>query len=217
MLYKPFLSSSQRPLMSTPPSGSSSNVLDSIPLQGRKRQRSQSMQSDSAASTSSVKRSTADNSSADTRGRSPLTDQPQAASVSPDPSQDIDSYMAASGALHIPPIVSPPSYQEIAVQPVSLEEKYQIVQKGKDRKMEVGETWFLVSRVWYKRWRKVCTGQIDKEGPVTENELGPLDNSDLLDSFGNLRPSLAEGVDVEFVPQEVWDLFVQWWVICHFI
>jgi ubiquitin carboxyl-terminal hydrolase 4/11/15 len=103
------------------------------------------------------------------------------------------------------------------MQPVSLEEKCQIVQKGKERKMEVGETWYLVSRVWYKRWRKACTGEIDKEGPVTENELGPVDNSGLLDSYRNLQSPLAEGVDVEYVPQEVWDLFVQWWVFYHFL
>ena len=173
------------------------------------------MQSDSAASTSSVKRSTADTSSADTRGRSPLIDQPPA-SVSPDLNQDIDSYMAESGALDTPPVIPPPSCQDIIMQPVSLEEKYQIVQKGKERKMEAGETWYLVSRVWYKRWRKACTGEIDKEGPVTENELGPVDNSGLLDSYRNLQSPLAEGVDVEYVPQEVWDLFVQWWVFHHF-
>lgn len=118
--------------------------------------------------------------------------------------------MAESGALHIPPVVSPPSYQETALQSVSLEEKYQIVKKGKERKMELGETWYLVSRGWYKRWERACTGGVHKEGPVREEELGPVDNSELLDSYENLRPSLSEGVDLEYVPEEVWNLFVQW-------
>jgi ubiquitin carboxyl-terminal hydrolase 4/11/15 len=96
------------------------------------------------------------------------------------------------------------------MQHVSLKEKHQIVEKGKKRKMEVGETWYLISRVWYKRWEKACTGEIDKEGPVEEGELGPVENSGLLDTYGNLQPSLAEGVDVEYVPEEVWNLFVQW-------
>jgi ubiquitin carboxyl-terminal hydrolase 4/11/15 len=45
---------------------------------------------------------------------------------------------------------------------------------------------------------------------VREEELGPVDNSELLDSYENLRPSLSEGVDLEYVPEEVWNLFVQW-------
>jgi ubiquitin carboxyl-terminal hydrolase 4/11/15 len=168
------------------------------------------MESDSAVSTSSVKRSTADNSSNEHRARGSLPDQPSTSTPSSDLNQDIDAYMAESGALHIPPVVSPPSYQETAVQPVSLNEKHQIVKKGKERKMEVGETWYLVSRVWYRRWEKACTGEVDKDGPVGEEELGPVNNSGLLDTYGNLLPSLVEGVDLEYVPEEVWNLFVQW-------
>jgi ubiquitin carboxyl-terminal hydrolase 4/11/15 len=118
--------------------------------------------------------------------------------------------MAESGLLHTPSIISLPSYEETAMPPVSLQEKHQIVKKGKERKMEVGETWYLVSRVWYKRWEKACTGEVDKEGPVREEELGPVDNSGLLDTYGDLQPSQAEGVDLEYVPEEVWNLFVQW-------
>jgi len=166
------------------------------------------MESDSAVSTSSVKRSTADNSSNEHRARGPLPDQPS--TPSSDLNQDIDAYMAESDALHIPPIVSLPSYEETAMPPVSLQEKHQIVKKGKDRKMEVGETWYLVSRVWYKRWEKACTGEVGKDGPVGEEELGPVDNSGLLDTYGDLLPSQAEGIDLEYVPEEVWNLFVQW-------
>jgi ubiquitin carboxyl-terminal hydrolase 4/11/15 len=168
------------------------------------------MESDSAVSTSSVKRSTADNSSNEHRARGSLPDPPSTSSPSSDLNLGIDSYMAESGALHIPPIVSLPLYEEIAIPPVSLMEKYQVVKKGKERKMEVGETWYLVSRVWYKRWEKACTGEVDKDGPVREEELGPVDNSGLLDSFGNLRPSQAEGVDLEYVPEDTWNLFVLW-------
>ena len=167
------------------------------------------MQSDSAASTSSVKRSTTDNSN-DPKARSLLTDQPVSTSISPD---DIDAYMAGSGALDVPPVVSPPLYQDTTMPPVSCNEKLQIVQKGTQRKMEIGETWYLVSCVWYKRWKKACTGEVDKEGPATEEELGPVNNSRLLDAYGNLLRPLAEGVDVEYVPEEVWNLFEQWWVL----
>lgn len=203
--------------MPAPSSGSDSTSRaqnrEPPPLPGRKRQRTESMQSDSGASSSSVKRSVADNSSREPKGTSPLSDQAQHSASSPAPAdqtQDIDAYMAESGALDTPPVLLPPTYQESTMQPVTREEKFQIVKKGKERKMEVGETWYLVSRVWYKRWFKACSGEIDKEGPVTEEELGPVDNSALLDDFNNLKRALSDGVDVEFVPEEVWNLFVQW-------
>ena len=170
------------------------------------------MGSDSAVSTSSAKRSTGDNSntSNEYRARGSVPDQPSTSALSSDLNQDIDTYMAESGALHIPPVISTSLYQETIMQPVSLAEKHEIVTKGKERKMEVGETWYLVSRVWYKRWEKACTGEVDKEGPVSEEELGPVNNSGLLDTYGNLQPSLMEGVDLEYVPEEIWNLFVQW-------
>jgi len=197
--------------MSIPSAGSSpSNLFDSTQTisQGRKRQRSPSMESDSAASTSSVKRSTTDNSN-DAKARSLLTDQPTSTSTS-DLNHDLDAYMAGSGALDVPPVGLPPFCHDTTAQPVSCNEKLQIVQKGTLRKMEIGETWFLVSCVWYKRWKKACTGEVDKEGPATEEELGPVNNLGLLDTYGNLLRSLAEGVDVEYVPEEVWNLFEQW-------
>ena len=164
------------------------------------------MQSDSAVSTSSVKRSTTDTPSNDHRARASPPDQPPSSSLSSDLNSDIDAYMADSAEQ---PAVAPPSYQETAIH-VSHKEKHQIVQKGKERRMEAGETWYLVSRVWYKKWIKACTGVVDKEGHVREEDLGPVDNSGLLDAYGNLQPSLVEGVDLEYVPEEVWNLFVQW-------
>ncbi|KAF8159509.1 hypothetical protein B0H34DRAFT_654719 [Crassisporium funariophilum] len=170
----------------------------------RKRQRSQSMQSDSGASSSSVKRTVADTISNDNSVRSPRTDQLSTLTLA-DPNQDIDTYMAEQGEADILPFITP------TMQAPTHEEKYSIVEKGKARKMEIGETWYLVSRDWYKRWTKACTGVVDKEGPISEQDLGPVDNSSLLDTYDNLIPSLAEGVDVEYVPEEIWSLFLSWY------
>jgi ubiquitin carboxyl-terminal hydrolase 4/11/15 len=76
--------------------------------------------------------------------------------------------------------------------------------------MEAGETWFLVSSRWMKRWRKAVEGTQDKEGPVEEQDLGPIDNSDLLDESGNLVSPLLEDEHVQFVPQALWEMFVAW-------
>lgn len=60
------------------------------------------------------------------------------------------------------------------------------------------------------RWRKAFSGQEDKEeGLITEATLGPPDkeNHGLLDEKGYLRKDVT-GELVDFVPDEVWDLFV---------
>ncbi|KAF8906237.1 hypothetical protein CPB84DRAFT_1844494 [Gymnopilus junonius] len=198
--------------MSLPHSSDSSpsNSPELATQPSRKRQRSLSMQSDSAASSSSVKRSAAENPSNDITIRSPRTD--HLSSLNPN-NQDIDAYMAEQGEADIPTFMSPPPSQIISSPHMSLsrEEKLELVDNGKGRRMQIGETWYLVARDWYKRWHKAVTGEIDKEGPVTEQDLGPVNNSSLLDEHGNLKPSLAEGVDVEYVPQEVWDSFTDWY------
>ena len=192
------------------PASSPKNLLESTEISSqpsRKRQRSLSMQSDSGASTSSVKRAVADITGSD----NPRTDQLSTLTLG-DPNQDIDAYMEEQGEADIPAFMPPPSQITPAIQSLSPREKLSFVEKNKYRRMEIGENWYLVSRDWYKRWIKACCGVIDKEGPLTERELGPVDNSSLLDSYNNLLASLAEGVDVEYVPEEIWSKFVLWYV-----
>jgi len=68
-----------------------------------------------------------------------------------------------------------------------------------------GSTWALVSKSWWRRFEKAATGQVDKEGGVNEDRLGPVDNSSLLDSDGNLNEDLVEGVDFDCVPEVAWN------------
>ena len=196
------------------PASSPKNLLEFPEISSqpsRKRQRSQSMRSDSGASTSSVKRAVADNTGSD----NPRTDQLSTLTIG-DTSQDIDAYMEQQGEADIPAFMPPPSQVAPAMQSLPPGEKISLVEKGKGKKMEVGETWYLVSRDWYKRWIKACSGVVDKEGPLTEQELGPVDNSSLLDSYNNLLASLAEGVEVEYVPEEIWSHFILWYVALQF-
>ena len=189
------------------PASSPKNLLESpdpSSQPSRKRQRSQSTHSDSGASSSSVKRAVTDT----TSGDNPRTDQLSTLTLG-DLNQDIDTYMEEQGEADIPTFMPPPSQIAPAIPPG---EKLSFVEKGKERKMEIGETWYLVSRDWYKRWSKACGGIVDKEGPLTEQELGPVNNSSLLDSYNNLLASLAEGIEVEYVPEEVWAQFVSWYV-----
>ena len=91
-------------------------------------------------------------------------------------------------------------------------ERVSFVEQCNKTPMNLGETWYLVSRHWYKRWRKACLGEVDKEGPLEDKDLGPVDNSSLVDKNGNLISTCIEGVDVEFVHQSIWSLFESWCV-----
>ncbi|KAF5336704.1 hypothetical protein D9758_015091 [Tetrapyrgos nigripes] len=81
----------------------------------------------------------------------------------------------------------------------------------KDNTMTLGQTWYLVDSPWVRRWRSACNGEVGKEGPVAENDLGPVATAPLLDDFGNLKPGLMEGIDVEYMPQDAWDKLTSWY------
>jgi ubiquitin carboxyl-terminal hydrolase 4/11 len=53
---------------------------------------------------------------------------------------------------------------------------------------------------------------MDKEDPIDESDLDPVDNSSLVDSNGELSVSTASGIDVEYLPRDAWDLLVAWYV-----
>ncbi|KAF8637637.1 hypothetical protein AX17_002705 [Amanita inopinata Kibby_2008] len=198
-------------VLPSPASSPSPNILEITAQPSRKRQRSHSMLSD--ASTSSLKRAVSDDIPPGLR--SPRADKLSSLSLT-DPAQDIDAYMAEQGEADIPTAISIPSsvsHDTSGCPSVPPAEKLSIVNWGKSKEMEIGETWYLIARDWWKRWEKACTGLADKGGLMTENDLGPVDNSRLLDQYGNLQPSLVEGVDVEYVPEETWQLLVDWYGI----
>jgi ubiquitin carboxyl-terminal hydrolase 4/11/15 len=174
--------------------------LSSQPSGSRKRLRSQSMQSDT--SSSSAKRSQSGGPSND---GGILVDDPT--------TTDIDAYMAEQGEADIPTTIQlPEPHQNEMVPSVSPLEKLSTIKKLRQNHLNVGDTWYIVARRWYKRWEKACTGEVDKEGGVEQSELGPIDNSPLLDKDENVTSGLVEGIDVEFVPKEAWELLVTWCV-----
>ncbi|KAJ7117610.1 hypothetical protein C8R44DRAFT_707956 [Mycena epipterygia] len=175
---------------SSPPSPVSSQP-------SRKRQRSSSMLSDT--SSSSVKRSLSDGPSQDGDPLSTL-------SIS-DPNPENDAYMAELGE---DTFRLAPTYTAL-YQSVPPAEKVARVESAKAERMKQGEKWYVIDRNWWKRWKKACTGVVDKEGGVTEEELRGVDNTALVDMNGNLRAALSDGVDYELVPQAVWDDFVSWY------
>jgi ubiquitin carboxyl-terminal hydrolase 4/11 len=185
-------------------------TLNDLSVQSsRKRQRSISMESD--ASSSSLKRSVTDPTTRDAPLPSPRADRMSTLSLT----DEIDSYMAEQGEQNISPNSHPapaPAYP--SVPPA---QKIAFVNQGKKRNMEKGESWYLISQDWWKRWSKACTGEVDKEGPVSEEDLGPVDNSAIIDAYGNIRTDINEGVDVQYIPEEVWLSLVAWYVSNRFL
>ncbi|KAF7370332.1 hypothetical protein MSAN_00664600 [Mycena sanguinolenta] len=155
----------------------------------RKRQRSSSMHSNS--SSTSIKRSLS-------------SDGP---SQDPNPSSDTDAYMAELTADTVRLNPTPRAMYHL----VPPTEKHTRITASQKEALKAGDTWYLVDRTWWKRWNKACTGLVDKEGAVAEEQLEPVDNSPLVDANGALRPSLTDTIDFELVPQSAWNDLVSWY------
>ncbi|KAI0065534.1 cysteine proteinase [Artomyces pyxidatus] len=175
----------------------------------RKRQRSISM--DSATSSSSPKRSASEDPTASQDAQSPITrSSPRAQEISlltlSDPSSnDIDAYMASQGEADVQSIVlSPPPS-------MTPQTKWATIDEMRKKPMQEGQTWHLVAKSWFRRWQKAVTGEQDKEGGVDERDIGPVDNTSIVDASGQLSSNPTEGVDVEYLPEDAWSLLVTWY------
>jgi ubiquitin carboxyl-terminal hydrolase 4/11/15 len=90
-------------------------------------------------------------------------------------------------------------------------EKLAIINTLKQRDMVEGETWFVISHGWFRKWERACSGKADKDDTlIDESSLASIDNSDIADSDGNITVSPAEGINVDYVPTEAWEHFVLW-------
>ncbi|OCH87381.1 UCH-domain-containing protein [Obba rivulosa] len=191
--------------MLTPSSPSTSPSLPPQELNvNRKRQRSLSMQS----ATSSPKRAASEDLTSDSL-RSPQSQSNDMSSLSltdANIDSEIDSYLAEQPEDTLP---SPPDQDELEL--ATPAQKLATVEALCKNPMTAGETWYIVSRRWYRKWQKALSGEVDKEGGAEEKDIGSVDNSDLVDAAGNLTSQAIEHVDVEFVPSRVWDMFVEWY------
>ncbi|PCH44360.1 cysteine proteinase [Wolfiporia cocos MD-104 SS10] len=185
---------------SSPPSSPPLIAQDST-NNSRKRQRSQSM---SSAPSSSPKRAASSEPLQDAgRPASGQTQDLSALSVEDSVETDIDAYMAEQAQGQDFPCTAP-------VSAASPAERLATVEELCNAPLRVGETWYVVSTPWFRRWRKACTGEVDKEGGVDEHDLGPVDNSTIVDPADDtIISTAATNDDYEFVPEQVWNWFVE--------
>ncbi|CAE6411565.1 unnamed protein product [Rhizoctonia solani] len=92
-------------------------------------------------------------------------------------------------------------------------ERHTLISIAKQMPLELDSYWFVISRKWFQAWEAAVLGTPNKDFPnVTETILGPVDNSDILQpGTMELRPDLVEGYDIEFVPEEAWNKYVDWY------
>lgn len=84
--------------------------------------------------------------------------------------------------------------------------------------LKSGDTWYLASTTWFKKWAAFCDAAKEVPGSEVQHNVGAIDNSDLLavdadNSLGqaSLAPDLREQVNFELVPAEAWNLLASWY------
>lgn len=106
-----------------------------------------------------------------------------------------------------PPNSSPP-HPILEDAPSSTFLRFHAIEIMRDMPLIEGSIWALVSNSWWRRFEKAATGQVDKQGGVNEDGLGPVDNSSLLAADGSLNEDLVQGVDFDCIPEVAWDWLI---------
>lgn len=80
----------------------------------------------------------------------------------------------------------------------------------------VGDRWFVIDRVWYRKWQAACGSPGDDKdlANISLREVGPIDNSSIASTTsGKLIKAVVEGDNVVFVPGPVWHMLERWCVL----
>jgi len=84
-------------------------------------------------------------------------------------------------------------------------------------KLSAGERWYLVDAAWIRDFQRFTGFNLilgKAEAPSSDARPGPVDNSRLQRAADNpweLRRDLEEHRDYEFVPEELWNAFMDWY------
>lgn len=97
------------------------------------------------------------------------------------------------------------------------------VREAKEKPLEEGDVWCIVSKSWFTRWEDYCLGRPNKFETHCQTGLnppGPIDNTDITDVNPHpgqaydlhLQNPVVEGDTIELIPKEMHNLLVQWYV-----
>jgi ubiquitin carboxyl-terminal hydrolase 4/11/15 len=92
-------------------------------------------------------------------------------------------------------------------------QQIQMVKESSKEALQIGQSWFLVDRKWYRLWSAACSdGPDSKEGEPLE--VGPVETRALWQAGQQeplmLRLDLEEGVDFELLQESAWRLLTSW-------
>lgn len=96
----------------------------------------------------------------------------------------------------------------------------QIIDELKNEQLATGDTWYLVSREWYRKWETACSGIAESKEDDTGlsmDDIGPVDNARLTDQHGELKRNMIDGVTVTVLPRACWELLCSWYVYIFFL
>ena len=95
-------------------------------------------------------------------------------------------------------------------------QKWDRINSLKFTAMKDGDIWYLISLAWHEKWKAACNPNSKTQGREADEQLGPIDNSDIIDPDHELIPALSEGNRVTSVPQCIMELFTEWYfLLCN--
>ena len=118
---------------------------------------------------------------------------------------------ATTHAQHTPPLkASKPARDAPYVAPFL---KWDQISSLKFTAMKDGDVWYLISLTWHEKWKAACNPTSKTQGREADEQVGPVDNSDIVDPDGELIPALSDGNRVTSVSQRVMELFTEWYFL----
>lgn len=88
-----------------------------------------------------------------------------------------------------------------------------MIDEAEEMPIEAGSVWYLLSTTWMLKWARWCkSGHYDAPmEPINNEDLVDPDNVHLSDDLVGIRPDAREGRDFRTLPEECWDLLVEWY------
>lgn len=178
------------------------------------------------------------------RGAGPAGDNLPSDPISTDSTDTADNDNKAGNHTESDPVYStPPSMATDTTSPAtqddskaepegipSIDDQVAMVNCAAAQPLKENQKGYVVSMSWLKKVYARSTNYTEKAGgSAAEEEIGPLDNSDIVrniepsdvvndeagDAYVPLLPTARSGIDFEVVPQKGWDMIMKWYGLAH--
>ncbi|CEI91625.1 Putative Ubiquitin carboxyl-terminal hydrolase [Rhizopus microsporus] len=94
-------------------------------------------------------------------------------------------------------------------------DQVKIITQLQQEHLSEGQTWYLISKNWFTRWRQYCSRlsspQHDARKIGEQTNPGPINNQSILQANGKLVEGLKLNDTVFAVPEEAWKDLTEWY------